>query len=48
MVPKISVHLKNNCFIFMFVVLRIEPKVFLVDGLELETFHSLTCLSLGK
>ena len=47
MVPKIYVHLKNPCFIFMFAVLKnIEPKVFLVDNLELETFHRLTCLSL--
>ena len=49
MVSKISIHLKNPCFIFMFVVLRnIVPKVFLVDSLELETFHHLTCLSLGN
>ena len=49
MVPKISVHLKNPCFIFMFAVIRnIEPKVFLVDNLELLTFHRLTCLSLGN
>ena len=49
MVPKNFVHLKNPCFIFMFVVLRnIEPKVFHVDSWELETFHHLTCLSLGN
>ena len=36
-------------FIFKFVVLRkIEPKVFLDDSLELETFHCLICLSLGN
>ena len=49
MVPKISVHLKNPCFIFIFVVLKnIEPKVFLIDSLELITFHRLTCMSLGN
>ena len=36
-------------FIFMFVVFRkIEPKLFLVDSLEFETFHCLICLSLGN
>ena len=36
-------------FIFKFVVLRkIEPKLFLDDSLELETFHCLICLSLGN
>ena len=49
MVPKNFVHLKNPCFIFKFAALRnMEPKVFLVDSLELETFHHLTCLSLGN
>ena len=36
-------------FIFKFVVLRkIEPKVFLDDNLELETFRCLISLSLGN
>ena len=49
MVPKISIHLKNPSFIFIFFVLKnIEPKVFLVDSLELLTFHRVTCLSLGN
>ena len=45
----LSIDLFKRVFIFMFVVLRnIEPKVFLVDNLELETFHRVTFLSLGN
>ena len=40
---------KESLFYFYVCLLKnIEPKVFLIDGLEFETFHRLTCLSLGN